>query len=356
MAHRAPPGRPRGAPTAYLALRGLLGTARSGHLGARALAVADSRTVVRAMFLASASGTGLLELLDDAPTCEQLALRAGCRRPERLEAWLWVGAELGELRRSGDRYEVRGRRARAIAGGDRLLGTHYRTMLEYQGGPYAQLPQLLRATGGEGRRDLERYAADIAEVSLAAAPFVTAYLGALVKDLGPRRTLDIGCGTGVYAKVVAGAAPDAEIDAVELSPGVAEAARRQLRESGLEGRVRVHTGDVRSFLGRWERRFDLVTLLNNVYYFDPGERASLYRDLAPMLGRGGELVVVTMVAPGSVAAAHLHFMLTCQAGAAALPRHGELLADLDAAGYEVVEERRLVPSEPLVGVRASLRR
>jgi hypothetical protein len=63
-----------------------------------------------------------------------------------------------------------------------------------------------------------------------------------------------------------------------------------------------------------------------------------------------------MTAPGSVAAAHLHFMLSCQEGSASLPGRSDLVADLAMAGYEIVEERKLVPTEPFVGVRAKLAR
>jgi hypothetical protein len=59
-----------------------------------------------------------------------------------------------------------------------------------------------------------------------------------------------------------------------------------------------------------------------------------------------------MTTPGSIAAAHLHFMLTCQEGTASLPGRDDLVADLVAAGYEPFERRQLVPTEPLLAVRA----
>src|ERR1700689_2976530 len=123
--------------------RAVVETARHGHPGARALAVADSRSMVRALFLASAVQTGLLPYLRTARRFDDIAQRIDCRRSDRLHAWLGVGVDLGELGSHGETYRVIGRRGRALAEGDHLLVAHYRSMLEYQGGPYADLASLL---------------------------------------------------------------------------------------------------------------------------------------------------------------------------------------------------------------------
>jgi hypothetical protein len=96
-------------------------------------------------------------------------------------------------------------------------------------------------------------------------------------------------------------------------------------------------------------------LLNNIYYFPRGERVALYRRLGGLLTRPGHLIVTTLAAPGSVAAAHLNFMLACQTGAAALPREGELEADLAEAGFAGIHAQPIVPGEPFLAVRAVLR-
>jgi SAM-dependent methyltransferase len=101
-----------------------------------------------------------------------------------------------------------------------------------------------------------------------------------------------------------------------------------------------------------DRRYDIITLNNNIYYFDPGERVALYERLGRLLADGGELVIVTMLWPGSIASAHLHFMLIAQAGAAALPALSDLRRDLTSAGFATVEVDELVPTEPFVGLRA----
>jgi spermidine synthase len=146
--------------------------------------------------------------------------------------------------------------------------------------------------------------------------------------------------------------PLAHVEAIDLAEDVIATARDELGRAGFGSRIRLHVGDVRGRAHRSPKRFDLVMLLNNIYYFDSQRRAELYRDIAELLTERGQLIIVSMMAPGSVAAAHLHFMLTCQSAVASLPRPGEIERDLSESGFRTLVNQLLVPSEPFVGVRA----
>jgi SAM-dependent methyltransferase len=332
-------------------VQGTLGVLRSGNATARALSVADSRSFVRSQFLAAAVRVDLLPFLRTERSVDEIAAHLGSRRPDRLAAFLAVGVELGELRAVDGAYRARGRRARAIANGDVLLTAHYRSMLDYQTSPYARLTDLLRADEGDGLSDLDQHATVIADVSLAAAPFVTPLLERVVTELRPSRALDVGCGTGVYTASLLDADASVRVDGIDLAPDVVEGCRERLGPARA-ARVELHVGDVRTWTPPADRRYDLVTLVNDVYYFAPAERVALYRRLRELLTPSGELVVVTMLWPGSIASAHLHWMLVAQAGAAALPGRTELDANLRAAGFTRVVVDDLVPTEPFVGIRA----
>ena len=335
-----------------LRARGVANLARQGGIASRLLAVADSRSLVRTLFLSSAARSELLPFLQTERSLGELVERTGAVRTERLESWLDVGVELGELRRRGDRYRVRGSRARALAGGDALLRSHYRSVLDYQAGPYQDLARHLVEEVGQGRHDLVEYAREISQVSMAAVPFVEALLRRTVAELRPRRVLDVGCGGGVYTTVVLTADQAARVEAVDLSEDVVGAARREIAAAGLAGRARFHVGDVRTLRFPPDRRFDLVMLLNSVYYVEPSGRVELYRGLRQLLSDGGQLLVASMTRRGSVAAAHLDLMLQCQSDPAVLPDRGQLIADLGAAGFGVLEELAPVPTEPYLAVRA----
>ena len=270
-------------------LGGLLRTVRAGHAPARALAIADSRALVRSLFLASATRTGLLDVLAGGATFAEIAARVGCTRPERLQAWLEVGTELGEIAWRSGRYRLHGIRARAIAGGDIVLDAHYRSMLDYQAGCYADLAGLLVSAPSGGRADLDDYADDIARLSLAAAPFIETYLTSVMTQTRPARVLDVGCGTGVYARIVANLSPHVLVDGIDLAQAVIDTARAEVRAAGLDGRIRLHAGDVRTWTPEAGVGYDLILLLNNIYYFPRGERAALYRRLGGLLTRPGRV-------------------------------------------------------------------
>jgi spermidine synthase len=164
--------------------------------------------------------------------------------------------------------------------------------------------------------------------------------------------LDAGCGSGVYTRVVLEADPVVLVDGVDLAESVIIDAREELAKTGHGDRGRLHAGDMLEWLDRSKHRFDLVMLLNNVYYFERAQRRELYRLVRSRLTAAGQLLVVSMTSPGSIAAAHLDLMLRCQSGTASLPDVLDLRSDLTGAGYEVIEELRLVPTEPFVGFRA----
>ena len=57
--------------------------------------------------------------------------------------------------------------------------------------------------------------------------------------------VDLGCGTGAIALLMAGHQPRMRVDAVELQPDVADMAARSVALNGLEARMRVYCLDMR---------------------------------------------------------------------------------------------------------------
>jgi hypothetical protein len=133
------------------------------------------------------------------------------------------------------------------------------------------------------------------------------------------------------------------------------ASQARLDTDGYGARARLSVGDVRTWEPPGGEQYGLVTLCNNIYYFAPEERVVLFRRLRRFLAPDGELVVVSLARAGSIASAHLHLMLCCQHGTAALPEVGEIERRLRDADYDIVAAKMLVPTEPFVGVRARAR-
>ncbi|GAN98176.1 modification DNA methylase [Komagataeibacter europaeus NBRC 3261] len=101
----------------------------------------------------------------------------------------------------------------------------------------------------------------------------------------PVRAVDIGCGTGLGAIMVAQACPGTEVVMVDINPGALRLARINARIAGVDG-IRAWQGDLLSGLAG---EFDLI-LSNPPYLPDPGCR--LYRNGGGRLGEGLSLAVV----------------------------------------------------------------
>src|ERR1700760_5007646 len=68
--------------------------------------------------------------------------------------------------------------------------------------------------------------------------------------------LDLCTGSGCLAILAARHFPNAEIDAVDISKGAIDVAKRNVREHGLEGQIELHRGDL--FKPLEGQRYDLI--------------------------------------------------------------------------------------------------
>ena len=59
------------------------------------------------------------------------------------------------------------------------------------------------------------------------------------------KAVDLGCGTGAIARLMAAHRPRLIVDAVEIQPEIADMARRSAALNGMDDRVRVLNADMR---------------------------------------------------------------------------------------------------------------
>jgi SAM-dependent methyltransferase len=92
--------------------------------------------------------------------------------------------------------------------------------------------------------------------------------------------------------------------------------------------------------------FDLVLLLQNIYYFAEDERLDLLRRLHGLLAPSGTLVLASLFAGRSLAAAHYDLLFRATAGCGPLPRRQQLDRQLHDAGFTTARWVRPIPLEP----------
>lgn len=301
---------------------------------AHALVLRDLDHYVRLQFLGVASQTGVAAALaDGAATQSSVAGRAGVVDGELLEALLELGVALGELRRRGDRYAIKGRRLRAVAGRSADLRGVVEEVVGYGNVLYEAMAHHVR----DGSKDdyLTGFGPIIAEASRMAEPALAPVIRTIVASVRPSTILDVGCGSGIYLAHALEACPDATGVGIDIDPEVAERAGPQLPA----GRGRAHHGDLATF---HEGPFDLVLLLNNIYYWPPVERPAALARLRA-LSPEGTAVVATAVPNRQPFNRHLDLIARASHGCYRLPTRDELDRDLRTAGFTAVEVTEPVP-------------
>jgi len=92
-------------------------------------------------------------------------------------------------------------------------------------------------------------------------------LGATAPVSGAQRVLDIGCGSGLIAIMLAQrSGPQTVIDAVELEPAAAEQAAENFRESVWAQRLSVFAQDINDYARQHPAEYDLI--VSNPPYFE----------------------------------------------------------------------------------------
>jgi SAM-dependent methyltransferase len=320
------------------------------HRIGRAQVLRDVDTWLRLQFLGVASQSGIGAALHAAPgRAAEIAIRAGLADVELVESFLRLGVALDELRERNGRFRLKGRRLRAVAGGDAddLAGLA-EELVVYDSPIYQHIDAHLR--GAPPGDYLAGVGDVIARSSRLAEHVVGPFLATVTHRYQPATVLDIGCGTGVNLRWIAGANPDVQLTGIDLDPDVLAGAERNLERWSLTDRCRLRAADLARLPDDLRGPFDLVLLAQNIYYWPPADRARVLRQVRDL---SNDLVVVVTTTPGRLAfGRHLDLVLRVTEHSWRLPTSDELRADAHTAGFQDIELHDLLPPSGLVALLA----
>jgi len=311
----------------------------------------DMRSSLRLQFLYAAMHAGLLPALREPSTKQELAQRLGAPRVDLLEVLLELGVSLKELSERDGRYRLRGRRSKALITpeGDGAFAMA-EEVLTYHADVYQQFAARLH--GAAPGTYLDEHGVLIARSSRVLDPIVGDFVRSLTRTGRPLRMLEVGCGSAIYLRYAAEANPQLAGVAVDVQDEVVKQARENLQAWGVADRFQVHVADIRRPPPEVAGPFDLITLYNNVYYFEEAERPALFRSFRSWLAPGGAFALVSMFHGRTFGSIDLDLALRCTAGCTGLPDLEQTARELNEAGFSDVKKAKLMPLEPLWGLVA----
>lgn len=310
----------------------------------------DWQSLVRTHFLYAAVDSGLLPALATPASREDLIQKMKVLRPDLMDALLDVGLAAKELAFDQGKYRLKGKRSIALAGKDGdMLSALIQANFSYYHAAFDKVANRLQ--GGLLGDDLEKIGTLVARFSKIGDPLIRNFLSSLVRNRKSLYVLDVGCGSGIHLQSLYQSNRQSTGIGIDIDPTVAEQARKNISDWGLSEKFRILTGDVRLPIDGLEGPFDLITLLNILYYFPLPERLDLLRHLGSRLTPDGFLAIA-MNCHGrgkDLGAANLNLVNCSLKGLTPLPDTEEIMALLKEAGFNRVDCRKLIPGSSFYG-------
>ncbi|MCI0560610.1 MAG: class I SAM-dependent methyltransferase [Nitrososphaera sp.] len=304
-----------------------------------------SKEFYHACFISTALAQGIYNnFVEGKASFEHLCEMMDVSNRDGLRAWLELGVNLGELKRSGDEYQIKGTMSKALL---ESKNDAYRALLQeivdYHYVYVVDTPTMLRKQ--EWFPFDETPGELVVRSSQVSEHFILEAVDAVIHRQGDFQLLEVGCGSGIYIQHACTRNPELRVVGLELQEKVADMARRNIQAWGLENRVTIEHLDVRNY--STSQKFDLVTLHQNVYYFPVQERENLFRHLKEYLKPGGQVLITSACQGGGPGIHGLNIWVSTTEGYGPLPDPDQLCQQLKSAEFVKVKTKRLVPFESI---------
>jgi SAM-dependent methyltransferase len=338
----------------FMNIRALITMAQTLMLPGVLPVTRDWKAFLRMHFLYAALDTGLIPLLTTPRGKEEIAERLRVKRPELLDSLLEMGTALKELTICGDRYSLRGRRARILA---KMEGDPMAALVQagvtYYHSAYRYLGERMR--GAPLGNDLEEIGEIVARFSKIGEPILKRLIRENVNGNRPLRILDVGCGSGLFLRSAYEVNPHICGTGLDVDERVVHQARENLASWGLSNRFKVVAGNIRFCPGELRHLYDVIFFFNLIYYFREDEREDLLRSLRSLLSDSGRVLFVNSFHSRGkdTRAANLNIVNCSLKGLTRLPDLETFRRQLEVSGFSRIRISRLMPKNEYYGILAA---
>lgn len=312
------------------------------------------QSIYRLSFLAAAEQARILDgLRGSGLTVQQVCTAMGEGTDRAVaQAWLDFGESVGQVRLTNGVYHLRGNLAKALS--DETTGTALAALAEAALYHHQAVVSAPGIAVGETRLSLgDQDGRIIARSTRILEPLVRAVVREVVTPGRSQQLLEVGAGSGTYARYAAELNPRMTGLCIDMQEDVVVQLRRNVEDWGLTCRLAVRCSDLRTL--QEQPRFDLVTLHNNIYYAAPHEQAQLVERCRDLLAPGGRLVMTSTVQSSSPVSAALNLWFLCSDFGSALPTEQLMTSLCQDAGFASVRVRHPLPGFPFAAVVADTR-
>ena len=297
----------------------------------------------RAGFVSTAISEGILDVLSNGPASfEDIQSNMGtCLDQEGLEAWLDLGVAIGELDKKNDCYSIKSSFSkRLLKPANDTWKAFFQARVEIFYDYIIKTPAFLK----ENKKfDFSHsYGELFARSSRTVEPILIDVVDKIIPQNGPCRLLEVGCGSGIYIKHACDRNPSLTVTGLELQKTVADFARENTAIWQIEDRVTIEHIDIRQY--QTDKKFDILTFFNLIYYFPENERTDLLRNLGGLLNTGGQLILTTLCPANDPSIQLMNLWSSMTDGCGPLPHPDNVCNQLKNAGFDGVQFERLIPA------------
>ena len=312
----------------------------------------DWQASIRINFIFAAYESGLLKALSQPCDRKALIEKLHIKRIELFDALLEVGLATKELAVKNERYFIKGKRSKAIAdaNGD-MLAAIVQASVTYYSDAYKNATA--RMLGEELGDNLDEIGEIVARFSKITEPIIEDFLASLVRGKNPMTVLDVGCGSGFLLRSVYKINNNANGIGLDIDEAVVHQAKNNINAWGLADQFKIHHGSISGFSEK-TGTFDLISLINILYYFNEEDRFDLMNNLCKQLSPDGILIIVmNFNSKGKDAgAANLNVVNNSLKKLTPLPDIDEIKSLLEQCGLSKIKIHRFMPGSSFWGLVA----